>query len=204
MGRREENKHRKRADLEAAALALFGKQGFHATSVEQIVAGAGLARGTFYLYFSDKEGIFQAIVGGLLDRVGDALVDARRALEASSDTTASALAYEELGLRLIEVVGENREAALLYYREQRDPGSVGAWIRGRAVHLEGFVEDTVASLMQRGLLRSADPRMTAMAILGAVDHLVLAWLEGRFYGDPVRVGLELVELFGAGLVARER
>jgi hypothetical protein len=46
--------------------------------------------------------------------------------------------------------------------------------------------------------------MTAMAILGAVDHLVLAWLEGRFYGDPVRVGLELVELFGAGLVARER
>ena len=50
-----------------AAEKLFLEQGVAPTTVEQITDGAGVAKGTFYLYFSSKEDILSA----LGDRFGD-------------------------------------------------------------------------------------------------------------------------------------
>ncbi|MFG1602606.1 TetR family transcriptional regulator [Actinoplanes sp. NPDC049265] len=43
--------------IRAAALALFEKRGFDAVSVNDIVAAAGVARGTFFNYFENKEAV---------------------------------------------------------------------------------------------------------------------------------------------------
>ena len=50
-----------RAALLAAAAALFADKGYAATSVSDIVGGAGLAQGTFYLYFKSKSEIITAL-----------------------------------------------------------------------------------------------------------------------------------------------
>jgi AcrR family transcriptional regulator len=44
-----------------AAQNLFLKQGVAPTTIEQITSGAGVAKGTFYLYFSSKEGLLAAL-----------------------------------------------------------------------------------------------------------------------------------------------
>ena len=54
MGKIEENKREKKRKLFDAALELFTSKGFHDTSISNIVRKAGLAKGTFYLYFKDK------------------------------------------------------------------------------------------------------------------------------------------------------
>ena len=54
MGKAELNKKRKRDNLLDAAFLLFQKNGFHKTSISDIVKQAGVAKGTFYLYFTDK------------------------------------------------------------------------------------------------------------------------------------------------------
>jgi AcrR family transcriptional regulator len=51
----------KKEKLLAAAKELFSKQGFKATNVSQITKAAGIATGTFYLYFTSKEQIFMDI-----------------------------------------------------------------------------------------------------------------------------------------------
>lgn len=200
MGKREDNKAKKRADLEQAALDLFLQQGYAATSVEQIVAAAGVARGTYYLYFEDKEALFRMLVGRVLDPATDALVEAQGALEASGSTQASQAAYLQLGETLAEVIRAEPAAARLYYRELRNPGQVGDWLRGRSAQLDRFVEGLVAGLMERGLLRPAPPRIVALAILGAIDRLTYAWLETADLGDETELAAEVVRLFGQGLV----
>jgi AcrR family transcriptional regulator len=51
----------RREDLMNAAEALFLKLGVGLTTVEQITAGAGVAKGTFYLHFDSKEAVLNAL-----------------------------------------------------------------------------------------------------------------------------------------------
>jgi AcrR family transcriptional regulator len=51
-----------RLAIEDAAIELFLKQGYHATSMRQIAEQAGLALGGIYNHFASKEEIFEAIV----------------------------------------------------------------------------------------------------------------------------------------------
>ena len=54
MGKVDDNKKQKKHTLLRAAFQLFTEKGFSKTTVADIVDRAGLAKGTFYLYFKDK------------------------------------------------------------------------------------------------------------------------------------------------------
>lgn len=54
MGKVEENKRQKKEALLSTAYRLFTQKGFNSTTISDIVDEAGVAKGTFYLYFKDK------------------------------------------------------------------------------------------------------------------------------------------------------
>lgn len=61
-GKVEQNKLEKKESLEQAAYELFSENSFDSTSIDQIVRRANVAKGTFYLYFKDKNQLLQRIV----------------------------------------------------------------------------------------------------------------------------------------------
>jgi AcrR family transcriptional regulator len=63
------DKAARRAQLLARARDVFAKRGYHASKIEHIVSAAGIARGTFYLYFDDKRGVFSELVDRFLARL---------------------------------------------------------------------------------------------------------------------------------------
>lgn len=67
---------RTRSLLVSTALPLFERQGFHATSIEEIARAAGVSRATFYQYFASKEQVFAE----LLEECGAALLRVIRRL----------------------------------------------------------------------------------------------------------------------------
>ena len=62
MGLTDEKKQWKRASLMDSAFQLFTTQGITKTSIEDIAKKAGVAKGTFYLYFKDKYDLHQRLV----------------------------------------------------------------------------------------------------------------------------------------------
>ncbi|MBV8574499.1 MAG: TetR/AcrR family transcriptional regulator [Acetobacteraceae bacterium] len=60
--RRTRRKDARPAEIVEAALALFAERGFAATKLEDVAARAGIGKGTLYLYFSNKEELFRAVV----------------------------------------------------------------------------------------------------------------------------------------------
>lgn len=56
-GLRERNRARTYADITEAALDLFTRQGFDATTVDQVTAAAGISAATFFRYFASKEDV---------------------------------------------------------------------------------------------------------------------------------------------------
>ena len=60
--RLDQQKQEKKQNLLDAAYALFTEKGVAKTSVDEIVRGANVAKGTFYLYFRDKGDVLRELI----------------------------------------------------------------------------------------------------------------------------------------------
>lgn len=80
MGKIDENKRKKKEALFSTAYELFTTKGINSTAISDIVEKAGVAKGTFYLYFKDKYDIKNKLLvhktTELFDAAGDALAAA--------------------------------------------------------------------------------------------------------------------------------
>ena len=62
-------KERRREQVLDSAKEVFSKKGFHKASISDIVQRAGIARGTFYLYFKNKRHLFNCLLESLLQEL---------------------------------------------------------------------------------------------------------------------------------------
>jgi AcrR family transcriptional regulator len=74
-GRRERHKARTREDLQRAARDLFARQGFAATTVQQITDAADVSERTFFRYFASKDDLLVLDVAALFAAVERAIRD---------------------------------------------------------------------------------------------------------------------------------
>ncbi len=111
----------------AAALDEFASRGFEAARLDDVARRAGVAKGTIYLYFRDKESLFQELVRAMLTPlVGtiEAMGQADLPLPALADRIADLFVREVYETRRKDVVrlmiSEGRrfqKLAEFYYRE---------------------------------------------------------------------------------------
>jgi TetR/AcrR family transcriptional regulator, transcriptional repressor of aconitase len=66
----------RRAQIMAAARRCFVRNGFHASSMQDLVEEAGMSSGAMYRYFSSKDAVIQAIAADNLDQVVGVLAQA--------------------------------------------------------------------------------------------------------------------------------
>jgi AcrR family transcriptional regulator len=71
--RRRELKLHRQEEILAAAFEVFAAHGYEATRMDEVARQAGIAKGTIYLYFRDKEQLFRAVVRGLVQKRFDAM-----------------------------------------------------------------------------------------------------------------------------------
>ena len=74
----------RRAEIVSAATAAFAERGIAQTAVSDIVKAAGVAQGTFYLYFKSKDDVAVAVA----ERIGDVMVDGIERVVAVPDLSA--------------------------------------------------------------------------------------------------------------------
>jgi AcrR family transcriptional regulator len=76
---RRRNKAARPVELLEAAIELFVQQGYAATRIDEVARRAGVAKGTVYVYYKDKEALFQAavrhLIGPTVDRIEHAIDD---------------------------------------------------------------------------------------------------------------------------------
>lgn len=90
MGRREEKREATRQEILSAAAELFRVKGYDATSVDDIVLAANLAKGTFYYHFQKKDDLVLALQESQLKETAQA---AREALARGESPRAVLFAY---------------------------------------------------------------------------------------------------------------
>lgn len=202
-GARARNRQQRTAALCDAALPLFLSRGLEATTVDAITQGAGVSKGSFYRYFDDKERLVETLFAPFAEALDAALQRCGDALEAAEGPAALAGAYETLAGDLAAAFTLNPEVVRLYLQEHRGPDE-GARrpIRALAARVQAGAITLTEAAHARSLLRPLPPPVTALAVVGAVEAILAAALEGQLEMDPTSVIQSLVDMMLRGVAAR--
>jgi AcrR family transcriptional regulator len=183
MGRGERTRER----LRDAAENVFAANGFHGASVSAICRQAGVAQGTYYRYFSNKDDAFLLLV----EQLERALMDRLQASLALGDRPEQRLlgVYRET-LRFID---EN----VALYRVFREAEFIHSEIPKRFYHrICRHIADVIADGVSTGAFAASDPEVAAYAILGIILFLALryvVWGETpALLPEAVEVGWQLI------------
>ena len=76
-----EKRARTRAQLIAAASALFARQAVESVTVDDVIQEAGVAKGTFYVHFKDLQALIAAVADELIKSIDELLQPVRLSLE---------------------------------------------------------------------------------------------------------------------------
>jgi AcrR family transcriptional regulator len=98
---------RRQAILDAA-LTVFAERGFEAARLDDIAARAGIAKGTLYLYFADKQALFEELIRTAVDPIFERLT----AIEAVPDMPAAKVLEAIFSVFEKEVLGTKRKFLL--------------------------------------------------------------------------------------------
>lgn len=99
--KRQRRKEARPAEIIAAAMKLWKDRGFTATRLEDVAKGAGIAKGTIYLYFPSKEALFEAALEERLVATVKTASDAAQSFEGSTEDLLLQF-FERVRSRMVE------------------------------------------------------------------------------------------------------
>jgi AcrR family transcriptional regulator len=161
-----------------------------------------VAKGSFYRYFRDKTGVVDALISPLEDTMDGAFERCRAALAEAETPAALNDAYAGLAQELSLVLLGSDKQVRLYLQECRGPAD-GA--REPIRRLADKIIDGGISLTEtareRGLLRDLPPSVTAVAVIGAVEGMLVRQFSGRPIADPLTATTALISMVLDGIRA---
>ncbi|NNU28323.1 TetR/AcrR family transcriptional regulator [Isoptericola sediminis] len=159
--------NRTRAKILAAAEQVFADLGYHDASIVKITEAAGVAMGTFYLYFEGKHEVFVELVDDLNQRV-------RQAMYEASSQAPNRLEAERAGFRAFFRFTAEHPAL---YRVIRQAEFVAPDALRR--HYQRIVEGYVTGLDKaraNGEVGDVDPTVAAWALMGIGEIVGMRWV----------------------------
>lgn len=181
-----------------AAIQTFARHGFFNAQVADIARAAGVASGTVYLYFTNKDDLLVSI----FDRTMAAWIDqGRQALLEIADPVGQ---LDEIARLHLGRMGRDRELAVVFQVELRQ--SVKFMEQFSSTRLReylGIIRDVIAAGQQQGVFRDGlKPTIAAKMFFGMLDELATNWvLTHRRYPLEAEAAL-VVDLFVNGLAPR--
>lgn len=161
------DKTTRRFELLQAARDVFATKGYHDAKVDDIVAAAKVAKGTFYLYFRDKRSVFAELVDSLFARLAAAILHV--------DTSAGVEPQIKHNIRAIVAVFLDDPALtriLLSYAAGLDPAFV-AKIRSFYEGTRRLLTEALEEGQRMGIIAPGDANLYATFTIGALKEILL-------------------------------
>jgi AcrR family transcriptional regulator len=164
--RSRERYEKRRAEVVDIAARLFAQQGFHATSIDDLVEATGLQRGGLYHYMDGKKDLLSRIHQRFLDPL---LAEAERiiALEEPPDVTLQLLARA-----LMNDIATYTDQVTVFLHEWRYIQDAPEWaeIRKARRRFENYIENTLKAGQASGLFQLKNAHVATLGFLGMINY----------------------------------
>jgi AcrR family transcriptional regulator len=199
-GKRDVNRRKRVQDLVDAGLSLFLERGIEAVTIDEVAREAGMAKGNFYRYFRDKADLVEAVIEPVASTTRQAVQECDDKLREADGRDDAVAAYAQLGTRLVGALAMHADAMCLYLQERRAPATTA---RQAISDLANDLDRRAFALSQlavdRRLVVVANPHVSALAVLGAVEALALASVRNQVQMDPIETTKSLISIVLNGL-----
>jgi AcrR family transcriptional regulator len=185
MATQAERREKTQTAIVKAAKRIFGERGFAAATMDDIAAGARVAKGAVYHHFATKEALFEAVFDQVsrelvadLDRISRAEKDALAAMAAGTQAYFAACSKGPTGQIIL-----------------RDGPAVLGWERWREIdarHFGGKFPRALNAAMEAGLIARQPVEPLARLLLGAVTEAAVAVSAGPDIG---KIGTDYARAF---------
>ena len=186
-------KEKRRQQLLNCAGEVFSQKGYYAANISDIIDRAGVARGTFYLYFEGKWQIFDNIINTMLGEIERCLKPIQLTpgslppLDQLRDTVNRVFAYLLQNKNLIQI--------LLHHAEGLDKESDEKLAKFYQ-RLADMIESGIKHGIEMGLIRQRNPRLAAYCIIGLGKEGIGQLIASREAGSDLDELLEEFLSFG--------
>lgn len=190
----------KRQRILDAAVRVFAKKGYHGAKVAEIAKKAGVADGTIYLYFRNKEDILVSLFDEVMEEhISQARAEIARVGGAPEKLRVAAQHH-------LKLFSGNEDLAVVFQVELRQ--STKFLERFTASWLQDYfklLQDVIAEGQRDGTIRPDLPKKLATkALFGILDEMVTSWTLGRKDYDVGNLAEPVVDLFLRGASAPAR
>jgi TetR/AcrR family fatty acid metabolism transcriptional regulator len=183
-----------------AAVKVFARQGFHQSTVAQIAKEAGVADGTIYLYFKNKDDILVQFFSFRAKQVFESFREEVDRAETSSDK------LRNLVRRHLAEFQRDRDGAVVYQVETHQNSRLAeAQIKEMSKMYRDLISEIIEQGQQEGTIRrDLYVGLVKRFIIGAVDEVINTWLHSDGEYDLVSMADPLVKLFMKGIGSPQR
>ncbi|MCB9616928.1 MAG: TetR/AcrR family transcriptional regulator [Sandaracinus sp.] len=192
----------RRREILDVARSVFAEKGYHHTHVADIIEAAGIARGTFYLYFESKSAIFLELLEQLLSELRSSIVG----VDTSDTAPPVQVQLVDRIRRILHLVVENRALTTILVREAVGlDAEVDAKMREFYQSLHFYLRDALENGKTMGILRDLDTEVAAFCVLGTIKQLMEQLVmseDGKLAEDVDRVALGVLDFNLRGLIGR--
>jgi len=189
------HKDERRKLILKTAAGIFAEKGYHQTVVKDITDSAQISVGTFYLYFKNKEDLFEKLYDEIwrtLHNLNDYALKTDNCTAANkfSRVIASSIwGYQKFKdltkIMMIEAVGLNPRFEEKYAQIMRQSVSE--------------IANILEPLKERGIISALDTTVAATAYIGAIHNVITCWLRDDARSDLCESTLPLVVFLMQGL-----
>ena len=157
-----------------AALKVIAENGFHGSQVSKIAKEAGVADGTIYLYFKNKEDIlislFQAKLGSLVEQFNESVKECNTADEALRKVCEIHLNELENNVHLAYVTQIELRQSNIELRK-----AIGETVKPYIKLIEQIL---IKGVEEKTFRPDIDVKLCRHLVFGAMDEVVTSWLIG--------------------------
>lgn len=165
----------KREAILDAAVVEVARRGYYQTTVAMIAKRAGVADGTIYLYFGNKEEILFSLFDRAMDRF---IAQGKEELAKMGGAVDKLRHIIELHLSL---VGQNRDLAIITQVELRHSVHfMDQFSRTKVADYLAVLAGVIEQGQREGVFRAAlEPAFAAKAVFGVMDEMATDWVLSR-------------------------
>lgn len=177
-----------------AAIEAFAEVGYYQCQVSKIARLAGVADGTIYLYFKNKEDI---LVRLFQERMGDFIHDIRTQLKDCRSTQERLKAIIKTHFSYME---KNRSLAIVTQLELRQSDiKIRMAIGGPLKEYFKLIEEVIAEGIERGEVVPMDVRIARQLVFGSLDEATTDWIMARTQRTLLSEVEQMLFLFAGAL-----